>query len=201
MNSPKHIIKAGVAVILSYGLSVAAYAQIGVGWKAYFPSYTTQIEGCGFNNNFYFSIICPATHAQDPNFQRAERRYADVTSGQSQFQGTVVVNTLGGDKICLKQTFQDPAGPFNMIAVEKPGDIYEVEGGQHLAKYTIGTSVRINTITNISAKTVAVYINGALVELKTSAKTPLYDKFGTYRTVSGYGPIQTHWSNIAFWKK
>jgi hypothetical protein len=28
-----------------------------------------------------------------------------------------------------------------------------------------------------------------------------YDKFGTYRTASGSGPIQATWSGVQFWRK
>lgn len=177
--------------------ALTASAQIGSGWTSYSPSYTTQIRGCGANSGLVFQITCNNT--TDDN--RAERRYANISSGQSQFQGTVVVNSLGGDRINLKQTFQDNVGPWNMIAVKKPGELYEVSTGANLASYTIGTSVRINTIMNTSTKSVQVYINGSLVETKTGAKLPVYDKFGTYRTASGVGPVKATWSNIQFWKK
>jgi hypothetical protein len=174
----------------------AANAQIGSGWTAYSPSFTVQLEGCGANSGLVFKLTCSSTSG----FQRAERRYADIKSTQSQFQGTVVVNSLTGDRINLKQTFQDGIGPWNMIAVKKPGTLYEVEGGNTLASYTIGTAVRINTITNTSTGTTQVYINGSLKETKTGGSS-LYDKFGTYRTSSGQGPVTATWSSIHFWKK
>lgn len=209
MKSQKLILKAAAALAIVFGLSLTVQAQIGSGWTSYSPSYTTQLEGCGTNSGLVFQLTCSTTHAQNSAYQRAERRYADVNSGYSQFQGSVTVNSLSGDDICLKQTFQDggATGPFNMIAVSKASnDLYEVEGNTgvpgtpKLASYTVGSSIRINTITNTSGKSVQVYINGSLVETKTNALVPLYDKFGTYRTVSGYGPIKATWSSVQFWK-
>ena|SRR5579883_2086701 len=177
--------------------AVTANAQIGSGWTPYSPSFVLQIRGCGAASGLTFKITCTNT----TNDNRAERRYANITSAQSQFQGTVVVNSLVGDRINLKQTFQDAVGPWNMIAVKKPGALCEVSTGATLASYTIGTPVRINTITNTVTHTTQVYINGTLRETKTGGQNPLYDKFGTYRTHSGVGPITATWSNIQFWKK
>ena len=190
-------IHALVVVVLVCLSAVEANAQIGTGWTAYSPSFSLQIRGCGASSGLTFKITCSATSGDN----RAERRYANMTSAQSQFQGTVTVNSLGGDRINLKQTFQDNIGPWNMIAVKKPGSLYEVEGGNTLASYTIGTAVRINTITNTGTHTTQVYINGSLKETKTGGQGSLYDKFGTYRTSSGKGPVTATWSSIKFWKK
>jgi len=190
-------IHALVVVVLVCLFAVEANAQIGTGWTAYSPSFSLQIRGCGASSGLTFKITCSATSGDN----RAERRYANMTSAQSQFQGTVTVNSLGGDRINLKQTFQDKIGPWNMIAVKKPGSLYEVEGGNTLASYTIGTAVRINTITNTGTHTTQVYINGSLKETKTGGQGSLYDKFGTYRTSSGKGPVTATWSSIKFWKK
>jgi len=190
-------IHALVVVVLVCLFAVEANAQIGTGWTAYSPSFSLQIRGCGASSGLTFKITCSATSGDN----RAERRYANMTSAQSQFQGTVTVNSLGGDRINLKQTYQDNIGPWNMIAVKKPGSLYEVEGGNTLASYTIGTAVRINTITNTGTHTTQVYINGSLKETKTGGQGSLYDKFGTYRTSSGKGPVTATWSSIKFWKK
>jgi len=184
-------------VVLVGLLALPANAQIGTGWTSYSPSFTLQIRGCGAASGLVFKITCNNT----TNDNRAERRYANMTSAQSQFQGTVTVNSLGGDRINLKQTFQDNIGPWNMIAVKKPGALYEVSTGATLASYTIGTAVRINTITNTGTHTTQVYINGSLKETKTGGKGSLYDKFGTYRTHSGQGPVTATWSSVQFWKK
>ena len=178
-------------------ITLTANAQIGTGWTPYSPSFVLQIRGCGASSGLNFSITCAATSGDN----RAERRYANLTAAMSQFQGTVVVTSLTGDRINLKQTFQDNIGPWNMIAVKKPGALYEVSTGATLASYTIGTAVRINTITDTVKHTTQVYINGSLVETKTGGKGSLYDKFGTYRTHSGKGPVSATWSNIQFWKK
>ena len=178
--------------------AVAAHAQIGTGWTPYSPSFKVQLEGCAANSGLVFKLTCSSSGTQK---DRAERRYVNIASAQSQFQGTVVVNSLPGDRISLKQTFQDAFGPWNMIAVKKPGALYEVSTGATLASYTIGTAVRINTISNTVTHATQVYINGSLRETKTNGHNPIYDKFGTYRTASGHGPVMATWSNIGFWKK
>jgi hypothetical protein len=189
--------QAFVAVALVCLFAATAHAQIGAGWTPYSPGFKVQLEGCGTNSGLVFRLTCVSSGSSK---DRAERRYVDITAAQSQFQGTVTVNSLPGDRISLKQTFRDGIGPWNLIAVKKPGALYEVEGGATLASYTIGTAVRINTITNTAAGTTQVYINGSLRETKTGGRK-LYDKFGTYRTASGHGPVMATWSNIGFWKK
>ena len=191
----------GASAIFCGFVLTPARAVIGSGWTSYSPGYKTQIEGCGWNSGLEFKLTCSYNYSQNSNYQRAERRYDDITSHYEQFQGNVKVNSLGGDRICLKQTFQDGTGPWNMIAVSKSGYLYEVSNGNHLASYTVGNTVRINTIVDTNYKTVAVYLNGSHVETLSNGVMPVYDKFGTYRTHSGYGPITATFSNIYFWKK
>jgi hypothetical protein len=180
-------------------VAASAHAQIGTGWTPYSPGFKLQMEGCATINGLVFKLTCSSSGSTQKD--RAERRYNDIPAGsQSQFQGTVVVNSLPGDRISLKQTFQDAIGPWSLIAVKKPGALYEVESGATLSSYTIGTPVTINTITNTAAGTTQVYINGSLRETRTGGRK-LYDKFGTYRTASGHGPVMATWSNIRFWKK
>ncbi len=191
----------GLSALLGAVAVIPARAQLGSGtWNSFSPSYTTQSEGCGTQSGLVFQLTCSTTHSQDSNYQRAERRYTDQTTDTSQFQGNVVVNSLGGTRICLKQTFQDGTGPWNMIAVDKTGFLYEAEGGNQLANYTVGNSVQINTIV-YDANHVEVYVNGSWVEAVTGGVAPLYDKFGTYRTDSGYGPIKATWSSVHFWNR
>ena len=186
------------AVVLFVCLfALMAHAQIGTGWTPYSPSFTLQLQGCGAASGLNFKLTCSSTSG----FQRAERRYANITSSQSQFQGTVTVTSLVGDRISLKQVFQQNAGPWILVAVKKPGALYEVESGATLSSYTIGTSVRINAISNTVTHVTQVYINGSLRETRTGGQNPLYDKFGTYRTASGRGPVAATWSNIGFWRK
>jgi hypothetical protein len=203
MKSPIVSILGASVLVCALALAPHAHAQLGTGpWTSFSPSYTTQNEGCGTNSGLVFQLTCSTTHSQDSSYQRSERRYEDQTHATSQFQGSVVVNSLGGTKICLKQTFQDGTGPWNMIAVDKSGYLYDAEesGQPQLASYTVGSSATINTIVYDSDH-VEVYINGSWVEVVENGVAPLYDKFGTYRTDSGYGPIKATWSGIKFWYK
>ena len=184
-----------VLIVLVCLIAVTASAQIGSGWTPYSPSFTTQVRGCGATSGLTFRLTCAATSGDN----RAERRYADITS-QNQFQGTVVVNSMPGDRISLKQV-HPLTGGWVMIALKKPGILYSVHDGSTLAPYTIGTPVRINTIVDVKARTCQVYINGSLRTTLTNGVPPLYDKLGVYRTSTGQGPVSATWSNIAFWRK
>lgn len=179
-------------------IAPAVHAQVATGpWSSWSPSYNVQLKGSGWNSGSTFGISNSSTSTEE----RAERRYETFSSGSRQFEGYVTVNSLGGDRICLKQTFQDGVGPWNMIAVKKSGSLYEVEGGATLASYSVGTSVRINTVTYTGSDKVVVYINGSQAETVTGGAGSYYDKLGTYRTGSGQGPVNVTWTNIQFWQK
>lgn len=187
-----------VGLLALAALAPSVRAQVATGpWSSWSPTYNTQLVGSGAVSGSTYSISSTSTSTE----QRAERRYQTFSSGSKQFQGSVKVNSLGGDRICLKQTFQDGVGPWNMIAVKKPGSLYEVEGGATLASYTIGNTVRINTVTYTGSDHVAVYVNGSMVEDVTGGAGSYYDKLGTYRTASGQGPVSATWSSIQFWQK
>ena len=185
-----------VAIALVCLFTLTANAQIGSGWTSYSPSVTLQVRGCGAASGMTFRLTCAATSGDN----RAELRYGDITSAQNQFQGTVVVNSLTGDRISLKQV-HPLTGGWVMVAVKKPGVLYSVHDGSTLSSYTIGTPVRINTITNTKTRTCQMYINGSLRGTLTNGMPPLYDKLGVYRTSTGHGPVSATWSNIAFWRK
>ncbi|MFC4079067.1 hypothetical protein [Amycolatopsis samaneae] len=185
------------------GLAVvapAASAQVGGGgWIPDSPSYQTQQRGCGKASGSTFSLTCSDSSGD----QRAERRYDTYTGGTHQFEGYFKITSQGGSRISLKQTFRDAptAGPYFMLAVEKGGRLYAVHGGDTIASgATVGTRVRVNTINEVG-KTHKVYINGSLKQTVASPDGSYYDKFGTYRTSSGAGPITAEWSDIRFWHK
>jgi len=187
-----------LVVALIGGLSMMAQAQEGTGpWSSWSPGYSLQLVGSGWNSGSQYGITSTSTSTE----QRAERRYDTFTSGSKQFQGTVVVNSLGGDRICLQQCFEDNSGPWSMIAVQKSGSLYQVEGGQTLASYSVGSSARINACCYTGSAKVNNYINGSLVETHTGGTGSYYFKFGTYRTSSGKGPITATWTGIQFWQK
>jgi hypothetical protein len=193
MNRAK--LSIGIAIV---GLSAIAQAQVGPGpWSTYSPSFKLQQIGCGTINGSNFRLTCSAASGE----QRAERRYQTFTSGIKQFQGTVRVNSLGGDRISVQQTFASDA--FSILAVKKPGQIYQVRGGQTLADYSIGSSVRINAVCNVSARKVDNYVNGSLRQTQTNPPGggSYYFKLGAYRTNSGRGPADVTWSRISFFQK
>jgi len=191
----------GVLAAVVAGLSVlapAAYAQVGSGsWTPDSPSFSVQQKGCGQVSGLTFQLTCSSSSGE----QRAERRYATYTGGTHQFEGFFKITSESGTRISLKQTFRDgsSAGPYFLLAVEKGGRLYAVEGGATIASgATVGTTVRVNTINQVGS-THKVYINGSLKQTISSPSGSYYDKFGTYRTGSGAGPITVQWSNIRFW--
>jgi hypothetical protein len=180
---------------MAVALSSNAHAQVGSGWKSTSPSFVLHQFGSGKVNGNNFTISNSSTSTQE----RAERRYATIAAGkQRQFEGTLKVNSMGGDRISVKQCFG--SGPVSLIAIKKPGTLYEVEGGETLATMPIGTSARINTIINTKTNTVEVYVNGSKRNT-VHGKGPWYDKVGAYRTGSGRGPVNVTWTNIKFWEK
>ena len=155
--------------------------------------------GCGQISGLTFRLTC-STGSGD---QRAERRYTTYTGGTHQFEGSFKITSMGGSRISLKQTFRDGsgAGPFFLLAVEKGGRLYAVHGGETIATgATVGTSVRVNSVNQVGS-THKVYINGSQKDSVPSPDGSYYDKFGSYRTASGQGPITVEWSGIGFWHK
>jgi hypothetical protein len=194
---------AGVLAAVVAGLAVfapAADAQVGTGpWISDSPGYSEQERGCGDVSGLTFKLTC-STASGD---QRAERRYTTYSGGTHQFEGSFKITSMTGSRISLKQTFRDgsSAGPYFLLAVEKGGRMYAVEGGATLGSgATVGTSVRVNTINQVGSSH-KVYLNGSLKQTISSPGGSYYDKFGSYRTASGAGPITVTWSGIKFWHK
>ncbi|MCO1579811.1 MULTISPECIES: hypothetical protein [unclassified Crossiella] len=178
----------------------AAQAQVeGGGWSSRSPGFNVQQRGCGQVNNLTFTLTC-STASGD---QRAERRYDTYGGGTYQFEGSFRVQSLGGTRISLKQTFREgpTAGPFFMLAVERGGRMYAVHGGATIASgATVGATVRVNTVHQVGSEH-RTYINGSLRHSYASSGSQFYDKFGAYRTSSGQGPATVVWSGIRFWRK
>jgi hypothetical protein len=165
-------------------------------WTSYSPSFSVQERGCGDVNDLTFTLTCTTSSGD----QRAERRYATYSSGTRQFEGTFRITSMGGSRISLKQTF-GPSGPYFLLAAEKGGRLYSVDGGTTIASgATVGTPVRVNTVHVVGSK-LRVYVNGSLKYTTSSGSGGYYDKFGAYRTSSGKGPITVQWSDVHFWHK
>ena len=133
---------------------------------------------------------------------RAERRYEnDYTSGVHQFGGEFKINSLTGTHISVKQTHGVNTN-YIIIGIKNNGDIYDIANGDTIASGVakVGTTVRINTIHDVSKKMYYVYVNGK--ESYTDNEAPsdtFYDKCGAYQAKSGYGTIDVTWSDIQFW--
>lgn len=177
--------------------AIPANAQVeGGGWTPWSPSFKVQQVGCGSVNDLTFTLSCSSGSGQ----QRAERRYDTYSSGTHQFEGSFRITSMGGSRISLKQTFGE-SGPFFLLAVERGGRLYSVEGGATIATgATVGTTVRVNTVNQVGS-THRTYINGSLKNTRSAPNHSYYDKFGAYRTASGAGPITVVWSGIRFWQK
>jgi hypothetical protein len=189
-----------LAALAATGLLLAgspALAQVeGGGWTSYQPTFSVQERGCGDVNDLTFRLTC-ATGSGD---QRAERRYATYSDGTRQFEGSFRITSMGGSRISLKQTFKT-TGPFFMLAVERGGRLYAVHGGTTVATgATVGATVRVNTVHQVGGRH-RTYINGSLKHDVSSPGGSFYDKFGSYRTNSGQGPVTVVWNGIRFWRK
>ena len=186
------------AAVLGLVAPAAAHAQVEPGgWTSYSPSFNEQERGCGQINGLSFQLTC-STASGD---QRAERRYATYSSGTRQFEGSFRITSMTGSRISLKQTFNESgSGPFFMLAVESGGRLYRVGGDTLAGGATVGTTVRVNTVHQVGSAH-RTYINGSLKHSMGSPGGSFYDKFGSYRTDSGRGPIQVQWSGVQFWRK
>jgi hypothetical protein len=133
------------------------------GWISSTPSYNLQQVGCGTASGLTFKLTCSSSSGE----QRAERRYVDYT-GSHQFEGSFKINSMGGSRVSVKQTFDDSApGPYFLLAVEQGGRMYSVEGGATIATgATVGTTVKVDTV-NVPGSTHRTYING-IAWLRTS---------------------------------
>ncbi len=190
---------AGATVVLAILVVGAprAHAEVeGGGWTSYSPSFRIQERGCGDVDGLTFRLTC----STDSGDQRAERRYDTYSSGIRQFEGYFRITSMGGSRISLKQTFKT-TGAYFMLAVERGGRLYSVDGGTTIATgATIGTTVRVNTVHDVGDE-IRVYINGSRRYTADSESGSFYDKFGAYRTSSGEGPATVEWSGIRFWRK
>jgi hypothetical protein len=187
-------------------LTLTARAQIGSGWTPYDPTTTLQlVGGVTYNTNAgveTFSITNNLGKGSSTPEERAEQRIQDdYSSGTHQFEGYVKVTSLAGTSICLKQTFQANEGAWFLCDVisANGGSLQDHNTSQILATNVIGNTVRLNTIHDMNAGILYVYVNGVLEETKTGGTAPFYDKYGTYRSISGYGPITAQWSNVRLW--
>jgi hypothetical protein len=177
----------------------AANAQVeGSGWSSYSPGFSVQQQGCGTVSGLTFSLSCSSTSG----VQRAERRYDTYCGATRQFQGTFRINSMGGNRISLKQTFGPSDADF-MLAVDSSRRLYSVRnGGATIAPAGTapnGRSVTVNTVH--AGSTHRIYINGSLRLTYGGLSGCHYDKFGAYRTDSGNGQVSVTWSNIRFWQK
>ena len=182
-------------------------------WTEDTPTFDVQTCVGGQVDGLNFSL--PASSAMTPDSAcdngepRAERRYknyandgTNYSTGVRQFGGTFTINSMGGDRIALKQTFNGDAGPYFILAVENTGRLYSVEGGATIDSGVaqVGAAVQVNTVHDTGSQNYRVYINGSLAYQDNSAPGgEFYDKFGAYQTSSGHGDINVTWSDVHFW--
>jgi hypothetical protein len=187
---------AGVAVAAS--LSTSAQAQVGSGWSSTTMSHTTQTAGCGTISGNTFQLTCSTASG----VQRAEWRYASFTSGQRQFQGTLKVNSMGGDRISVHQVYLEGVNPRLQMGYKKPGTLYNIQGQATLGSLAIGSTVRINSTIVRSTGVIGAYVGGSLRQtIDAENNGTWYFKLGAYRSDSGEGPVSTTWTNISFYTK
>src|ERR1043165_3785125 len=113
MHSLSRLVQFAAGLAFAAGFAVTAHAQVGSGWTSTSVSYSTQVSSGCYNSGGYFRL--------DGGSRRSQRRYATIPSGPRQFQGNFVMDTLGGDRVAVFQTFSEANGPWQMGAVKKPG--------------------------------------------------------------------------------
>jgi hypothetical protein len=202
-----------VAALLWAAPSASAATPVETGnWTTDSPDFDVQQCAGGRVEGLTFTLPAGQTFdACGNSAPRAERRYRDYagggrnySDGVRQFAGTFTINSMGGTRISLKQTFNGDAGPYFLLAVDRTGRLYSVRGGTTIATDVakVGTPVRINTVHDVAAHRFRVYVDGNLAYTDNNAPGgEFYDKFGAYQTSSGSGDIGVTWSDIHFWHR
>ncbi len=199
-----------LVLVATAATAVLAASPVGGGtWHKVSPGYSIQeCAGGNVNGNNYILPTKPNGSTSGPGCSnghlRAERRYSnDYSSGVHQFAGKFKINSLGGDRVSLKQTFNGAAGPYFMMAVDKSGRLYSVRSGATIATGVakVGATVQLHTVHDVGARKMTVYVNGKSVYTTDSPGGSFYDKYGAYTTDSGSGPADVTWSDVAFWTR
>lgn len=196
--------------IAATAVGVLAVDPVGNGpWTSVNPSFNIQTCGGGTASATEFQLPATPNGSTDGpgcsnGHLRAERRYKnDYSSGVHQFGGKFVINSFGGNRVALKQTFDGGSGsPYFIMAVKNDGSLYSVEGGATIATGVagVGKTVTINTVHDPASNLYQVYVNGKLSFTDDQAPDgTFYDKYGAYTTNSGTGPIDVTWTEVQFW--
>jgi|SRR5580700_4805862 hypothetical protein len=201
----KRIVQTLAAVAFACGLSLSAHAQIGTGWTSFTESFSVQTS-----NGATAKAISGGYEFTTPNkgkgkVSRAEQRFATMPANSIvQWQGDLVVKSLTGDRIAVKQCHQVTIAAFLIIDITKAGGthFFILGTSDDLGSYTIGTKIRMTTIMNNKTGVVDVYFNGTHVGSKSGGKGGggMYDKCGSYVSSSGTGGMDDTWTDLKFWK-
>lgn len=199
MKITQRLVQSCALFAVVVGLSSTATAQVGgTGWTRWYPSFSTQEVGSGDVSGDTFKI----TSSSDSGEHRAERRYQTTTSGRSQFEGTLKIVSIGGDRISVAQCFKNGDGANSILGYKKPGTLYQVRHGQYdVGSLRVGETIRVNTIINTSTGICEIWLNGSKKDGVSEGAGDYYHKLGAYRTASGRGPITVQWTNVKFWRK
>ena len=190
-------------IVLAIGVPVISRAQVGSGWTEVHPNKSLQLRGAGAFHLDSGVEVFSITNALRSGDHRAEQRvWNDYQSGTHQFEGYLKVVSLDGTFINLKQTFESGTAAWFLLTVDPGahGTLRDHSRGTLLATNVIGRLVRVNTIHDMTMRQFYVYIDGVLKETRTDGTGMAYnDKYGTYRAISGGGPVVAEWSKVRFW--
>ncbi|GFP59690.1 hypothetical protein TASIC1_0014011200 [Trichoderma asperellum] len=204
------LVKSVLASLSAATMALAATPLESGNWVAFTPGFQLQTCAGGSASGNTFSIPTSPNGSTSGSgcsngHLRAENRYTDdYTSGVHQFAGTFKINSFGGNRVAIKQTFNGSTGPYFILGVQSDGTLYSVEGGAVLASGVakVGSSITINTVHNADIHSFRVYVNGALAFRDDNAPSgSFYDKIGAYTTDSGTGPLSITWSDVGFWTR
>src|SRR5580700_6161945 len=122
MHITKRIVQTLAAASLACGLSLSAHAQIGTGWTPFTESFSIQTS-----NGATAKAIAGGYEFKTPDkgkgkVSRAEQRFATMPAKSIvQWQGDLVIKSLAGDRIAVKQCHQITISSFLIIDVTKAG--------------------------------------------------------------------------------
>jgi len=191
-------------IVLAVSSCITVRGQIGSGWTEVHPKLQVQLRGTGpfYRTNRGVETFALTNSAKDDDERAEIRVWNDYATDTHQFEGHLKVVNLAGTSINVKQTFLTGSGAWFLCTVDKAmnGTLRDHKDKTILATNVLGRVVRLNTVHDMATGKFYVYVDGVLKETKTSDTHVAYnDKYGSYRSASGYGPITVEWSNVRFW--
>lgn len=203
----------GCAWALVVGAAGRADAQVGEGWKQYFPPSSIQLDGANGIESHAGTVTdvrnAGASYTSaggietfslfNPISNRAERRMRNnYRNGRWQFEGEVRVSPPTDDE-SVTQVFGGTSGATTQMIrayATDGGQLRKVPGSVVLATQIWGKWIRINVVHDTIANNVKTYVDGKLATTGDGeGPAEWYTKYGCYGTLRT-PTAKVEWRNV-----